>query len=140
LSVEWLIATWGTVLRERADATPLVAGADGSRFDLVLNTLYFRGRVPDPVPMRTVRSLAESGLCQPIPVLARDTAKGLPLVGTSSDYFDFRGLRAARGTLPVLLGECVLGSAAAERLGLGPGDALLTDRGSLYALEAGYPL
>ncbi len=140
LAVEALMARFGEQLVARADATPLLAGAPGSRFDLTLNGLYFRGRVPRALPVGEIDRLVEDGLCLPIPILARDTAEGLPLVGTSNDYFRFRGLRPAVGGLPVQLGECVLGAEAARRTRLGVGDELLTDHESLYRIEAGYPL
>ena len=124
----------------RADATPLVAGAKGSRYDLVLGTLYFRGRVPAPLSMAQAQELDASGLARAIPVLARNRARGAPVVGTTHDYYAFRGLHAARGTLPVMLGDCVLGAAVAARLGLGPGDRVLTDQENLYDLSRGYPL
>jgi putative ABC transport system permease protein len=140
-AVEGLVAVFGRSLRARAVDTPLVVGAKGSRFDLVLNTLYFRGRVPEALPMRELEQVRADGLALPIPVLARNTAGGgWPLVGTTPDYFRFRGLRPASGELPLLLGECVLGARVAARQGLAAGDRLLTDRRNLYALEAGYPL
>lgn len=140
IAVEALVAVFGEQLRARAEATPLVVGAKGSRFDLVLNTLYFRGRVPEALPIRELEVVRKDGLALPIPVLARDTAGGWPLCGTTPDYFRFRGLRPAVGELPLSIGECVVGAAVAARDRIGVGDRLLTDRQSLYAIEAGYPL
>ncbi|MBK8974306.1 MAG: ABC transporter permease [Planctomycetes bacterium] len=140
IAVQLLVGAFSTRLRARALATPLVVGAPGSRFDLVLNTLYFRGRVPRPLPMRELDALIGSGLGTPIPILARDTAQGLPLVGTTPDYFAFRGLRFAAGGMPLAVGECAVGAEAAARLQLTVGSRVISDPGSLYAIEAGYPL
>ena len=140
LGVERLVRVYGAELRARAVATPLVVGAPGSRFDLVLGALYFRGRPARPTSMAELERLAEGGLGAPIPLVAGATAQGVTVVGTSLDYFDFRALAVAEGAAPAWLGEALLGAGAARRLGLGVGDALLADRGSLYDLTVGYPL
>lgn len=135
-----LVDVYGRELVARADATPLVVGAQGSRYDLVLNALYFRGRVPRPTSWAELRSIAASGLGLPVPLLARRTVSGLPLVGTSLDYFRMRGLALAEGELPAELGDAVLGAGAARALGVAAGGKVLTDQGSLYDLSLGYPL
>ena len=139
-AVQLLMRTYGNALEARAAATPLVAGAKGSRYDLVLSSLYFRGRVPSPTSMAEVESLRDGGLALPIPLLVRHRAQGFPVVGTTPDYYRFRGLTPSAGTAPLVLGDVTLGARAASYLGLGVGDTLLSDRGSLYDLGAGYPL
>ena len=139
-AVEGLLGSVSGRLTARADATPLLLGAPGSRFDLVLHALYFRGQVDAPLSMRAVDEVRATGLAAPIPIHSRATARGWPLVGTTPDYFSFRGLRAADGDLPFLLGECCLGAEVAARLGLAVGDKLLSDRRSVYAIDDGYPL
>lgn len=140
VAVELLVDEFSAELAARAESTPLVAGAKGSRYDLVLGTLYFEGRTPTPLSMAEVEDIAEGGLALPIPVLARHRAKGFPVVGTTHDYYSFRGLVAAEGSMPLVLGDCVLGSGVAAELALGPGDTLLTDQENLYDLTQGYPL
>lgn len=140
LAVHWLLASYQTAIGARARATPLVLGAKGSRYDLVLNTLYYRGKVPAPILIGEAERVSESGLALPIPILARHAAGGMPLVGTSPDYYRFRGLGVARGSLPLVLGECTLGAQAARASGLGPGDHLLTDTETVYDISKGYPL
>ena len=140
LSVEWLVARYGASLRARAEATPLVLGAPGSRFDLVLDALYLRGRGARPLSMAHADEAGADGLAVAIPLFTSVTARGRPVVGTSHEYYAFRGLAVADGRLPLHLGECVLGARAARATGLGVGDALLTDRESLYDLARGYPL
>lgn len=140
LCVQLLVDRASDSLAARAENTPLVVGSPGSRYDLVLSSLYFRGRIPKPLTMAEVDRLRAGGLAEPIPVLARGRAGGWPLVGTTYDYFGFRGLLAEQGTLPLVLGDCVLGAEVAEDLGLGPGQRLLTDQDNLYSLAGAYPL
>ena len=140
LAVQVLVARCNRLMIDRSESTPLVLGAKGSPNDLVLNTLYFRGRLDDRLSMSDVRVVAESNLARPIPIYVRYTAGDLPIVGTSLDYFDFRRLRVARGRLPQVLGEVVLGAAAAARLDLTVGHGVLSDFEKLYDLSAAYPL
>jgi putative ABC transport system permease protein len=62
------------------------------------------------------------------------------VVGTSLDYFAFRGLEIGDGRALATLGECVLGSEVAASLGLSPGDSLLTSPSTLFDLAGVYPL
>jgi len=140
VAVQMLVDTYGRALVARAQSTPLVVGAPGSRYDLVLNALYFRGRPPRTTSMAEVEELELGGLGLALPLLARRSARDFPVVGCSHDYYAFRGVTFASGDAPLVLGDAVLGSRVARHLGLGVGDHLLTDRGSLYELSSGYPL
>lgn len=140
LAVQILVGTYQEKLEARAAATPLVIGAPGSRYDLVLSSLYFTGRVPAPTTIAEVDKVQDSGLALAIPLRLGNTAQKRPVVGTAPDYFDFRGLVAREGTLPLFLGECVAGATVAKELGLHAGSTLLTDQGSLYDLSMAYPL
>ncbi len=140
VAVALLVAAQGERMRARAVATPYVVGAPGSRYDLVVSSLWFRGRTPEHTTMRELARIESDGRGVAVPLLVRHTAGGAPLVGTTYDYFERRGLVAAAGRLPGLLGEAVVGSAAAARLGVGVGDRLLTDGESPFALGLGYPL
>jgi len=140
VALQLFVHDFRTGLLARAEATPLVCGAPGSRYDLVLSTLYFEGRVPRPLRMASVDALRESNLGLPVPVLLEGTAGGFPLVGTDLDYFDRRATRVARGSLPRVLGDVVLGSLVAADLDLEPGDSLLSDEVNLYDLSSRYPL
>jgi len=140
LAVELLVNRFEASLVSRSLATPAVIGAPGSRYDLVLSSLYFEGRTPEPLSMQEVEQLGADHLVLPIPLLVRGSAGGRPLVGIPHEYYEFRGLVPERGELPVFLGECVLGARVASELELGPGDHLDTDRGSLYDLGGAYPL
>lgn len=131
--VHVLVERYQTELTARADATPLIAGARGSRFDLTLATLWFRpGRLPT-LPFATRDALADGAIA--IPMHVRYTARGRPLVGTGIDYFQLRRLRPAAGTLPLQLGDCVLGAHLARSLDLHAGDALLSDPVDVYDLS-----
>ncbi len=140
LSAHLLIAQYGDSLTARARATPLVVGAKGNRFDLVLKALYFGSAQVDAIRMAEVESIRESGLATPIPLHLRFTARGHPIVGTTLDYFEFRGLRVARGTDLHTLGQAVLGAKVAAELQIDPGDHLFSDQRSLYDISKTYPL
>ena len=140
LALELLLDESEQQLLSRADSTPLLLGARGSALDLVMNSLYFDDEVPELVSMRAADEIDASGLATPVPLYVRFRARGFSIVGTSMDYFDFRGLRIAQGRQLALLGECVIGAGVAERLGLAPGDSLLSSPEVLFDLAGIYPL
>jgi putative ABC transport system permease protein len=140
LALELLLDESERQLLARAETTPLVVGAKGSSLDLVMNSLYFGDTVPELISLAAADRIADTDLALPIPLYVRFKARGLPIVGTNLDYFDFRGLSVAQGRNLALLGECVLGARAAEELGLGPGDALLSSPETLFDLAGVYPL
>jgi len=127
-------------LTARAAATPLVVGAKGSPLELVLNTLYFATDVPAPFRYAQLTRIAEGGRARAIPLHTGFRVQGYPIVGTSLDYFDFRGLRIAAGRQVALLGECVVGAAAAEALSVEPGDTLISSPENVFDLAGAYPL
>jgi len=140
VSLQLLLGESERQLMSRAVSTPLVIGAKGSSLDLVMNSLYFSDEVPELVDMEASERIMESGLALPIPVYVRFHARGNPIVGTTLDYFDFRGLKVAEGRNLAVLGDCVLGAKVAENLGLKPGDNLLSSPETLFDLAGVYPL
>jgi putative ABC transport system permease protein len=140
LSLELLLDESERQLLARAETTPLVVGAKGSSLDLVMNSLYYGDTVPELLTMAAGDRVTETDLALSIPLYVRFKARGFPIVGTNLDYFDFRGLEIAKGRHLTLLGECVLGARAAEELGLGPGDSLLSSPETLFDLAGVYPL
>jgi len=127
-----LSARYERSLLARSADTPLVVGAKGSRFDLVLGALYFRPSRIDPVPRALYDELlAEPGLLA-IPLHTGHTAQSEPLVGTTVEYFQWRGLRPGSGRLPAVIGEAVLGARVAQRLGVGAGESIFSDQPELY--------
>jgi putative ABC transport system permease protein len=127
-------------LTARAAATPLIVGAKGSPLELVLNTLYFRSDWPEPMRFEQAIQIDTSGLALAIPMYVRFQAQGNAIVGTSFEYFEYRGLEIAAGRQLGMLGECVLGSRVADALGAAPGDYVLSSPESVFDLAGVYPL
>jgi len=127
-------------LMSRAVSTPLVVGAKGSALDLIMNTLYFGDERPEAIGMKAVNRIWDSDLALPIPLYTRFKARGFPIVGTSLDYFDFRGLRVESGRVLAVLGDCVVGARVVADLKLKPGDSLVSSPESLFDLAGVYPL
>lgn len=140
VSLQLLLGESERQLMSRAVSTPLVIGAKGSSLDLVMNSLYFSDEVPELVGMEASERVMESDLALPIPVYVRFHARGNPIVGTTLDYFDFRGLKVVEGRNLAVLGDCVLGARVAENLRLKPGDSLLSSPETLFDLAGVYPL
>jgi putative ABC transport system permease protein len=124
----------------RADATPLVLGGRGSPLELVLNSLYFSLEETASIDSSVAEELRDSGLVEPIPLNVRYHSQQVPIVGTTLDYFDFRGLQVAQGRQLLTLGEAVVGAVAAEKLGVGPGDAVISSPESVFDIAGVYPL
>jgi len=127
-------------LMSRASQTPLVVGQKGSALDLVMNTLYFGDDVPELMTMAASDRIVDTDLALPIPMYVRFQARGNSIVGTTLDYFEFRGLEIATGRQMAVLGDCVLGARVAESLTLKPGDNLVSSPESLFDLAGVYPL
>lgn len=140
LAGRMLLERHGQELRSRAATTPLVIGGAGSRFDLVLASLYFRPAQLPMLPLGLVESLGARDGVPLIPLHLRFTARGLPLVGTELDYFGKRRLEVAEGVALRRLGDCLLGASAARELGLGPGDRVLTDPRDAYLVAGAAPV
>ncbi len=135
-----LIDAAETRLTARAEATPLVIGAPGSRLDLVMAALHFDAASPAPTTMATVDAVWESGLADAIPLHLGFRAGAHPIVGTSLDYFELRGLELAAGRGLAVLGETVIGAQVAEARGLAPGDTIVSSPETLFDLAGSYPL
>jgi putative ABC transport system permease protein len=118
----------------------LLVGARGSPLELVLNSLYFESDTPATTSFDQVTRVRESGLAEPIPLYVRFRSREHPIVGTTLEYFDFRGLRLAAGRQMAVLGECVLGATVAQSLSVGPGDAVISSPEGVFDLAGVYPL
>ena len=155
VALSTLLETASRDMRARAAVAPLVLGAKGSESDLVFGALFFATRAPDNLAMRdlarvetrvetreTDRDLAEtrSPLAFAVPIALGATARKTPVVGTTLDYFDRRGLAPERGAFFATISDCVVGAGAARALGLAPGDKLFTDPESLSNLAGVFPL
>jgi len=126
--------------RLRAEATPLVLGAKGSRFGLVMHTLYFRGEPPTTIPVSEQRRVDAMGLAETIPLHVKFTARGVSVAGTTPNYFAFRRLAVVQGQPLQRLGDCLVGASAAKRLKLQPGDRLVSDPENMFDLSGPSPL
>ncbi|WP_147125346.1 ABC transporter permease [Shimia ponticola] len=135
-----LLSTSERALVARGDATPLLLGSRGSQLDLTMSALYFSDERPDPVPMAEVETVWDSNLGVPIPVHTAFSSSGFRIVGTTLDYFDFRGLSPVDGRGLSILGDAVIGSEVAESLGKGVGDTLVSAPENLFDLDGVYPL
>jgi putative ABC transport system permease protein len=127
-------------LTARAEATPLLIGAKGSPLELVLNSLYFGHDVPEAMRHGQVGRVEDTGFALPIPLYVRFKAGGDPIVGTTLDYFDFRGLSIAEGRQMVRLGDCVVGARVAQRREIRPGGNLISSPENVFDLAGVYPL
>lgn len=140
LSLSLLLDESKRQLLSRADLTPLVVGARGSALDLMMNTLYFDDEVPETISMAALQQVLESNLADPIPLYARFQARDFPIIGTSIDYFDFRGLELMEGRPLARLGEAVLGAEVAKELDLKPGNSIVSSPETVFDLAGSYPL
>ena len=140
LGLQLVVQQTAVDMTARADHSPLLLGRRGSPLELVLNSLYFSTGQPPTLDYRRVDELRGSGLVNPIPLYVRFQSQGHPIVGTSLEYFDFRGLRIASGRQMVRLGEAVLGAGAAEKLAAGAGDFVVSSPESVFDLAGVYPL
>ena len=138
-AIDALVSESAEQLRDRAAATPLIVGAKGSEVDLVLNTLYFDSDSPSAIAMAEADRAVESGFAEVIPLHVRFRAQKHRIVGTTLDYFKFRGLHVERGRPFAMLGECVLGSDVAATLALTPDDTLLSSPENVFNLDAPLP-
>ena len=140
LALQLLLTESERQLMSRAISTHLIVGAKGSALDLVMNTIYFGDEVPELITMEASDQVLESGLALPIPLYVRFKVRGIPIVGTNLDYFEFRNLRVGEGRQLAVLGDCVVGAKVAERLNLVTGDSLVSSPESLFDLAGIYPL
>jgi len=140
VATQTLLSTSERALVARGEATPLLLGSRGSQLDLTMAALYFSEERPNPVAMREVEAVWDSGLGVPIPVHTAFSSGGFRIVGTTLDYFDFRNLEATSGRGLSLLGDAVIGSDVASTLGKGVGDTLVSSPENLFDLDGVYPL
>lgn len=149
----WLPLTVRSVMQQfrdeiiqRAEVTPLIIGAKGSKIDLALHALYFESAAPDETSMAEVTYIRESGYATAIPLHLRyrtqrkNGADGAPIVGTTVDYFQFRKLSLQAGQGLQIYGDCVVGCNVADRMKLTVDDQLLSAPRNTFNLVGDYPL
>lgn len=127
-------------LLSRAQETPLIFSAPGSRLDAALGALFFKGETTADLTMADYDQLLEIDLALPLPVLRSGTAGGYSVVGTDLEYLQFRALELAEGRKFVQLGDAVVGARVAETLDLAPGNTITTDTTRIFELAGTYPV
>lgn len=140
IGLDIIVSQSAEELTARAQATPLLVGAKGSPLELVLNSLYFESDTPSPMSYSEADRVDQSGLARAIPLYTRFRAGESTIVGTTLEYFGFRHLDLAEGRLMTMMGECVLGSRAAEDAGVDLGGYILSSPESVFDLAGVYPL
>ena len=140
LFLELIVRDTREQLTARADSTPMVFGAPGSSLDLVMNSLYFTRARPRALSMSDVTAIDETGLALAIPINTRFQAGAHPIIGTTLDYFEMRGLKIAAGRPLAVLGEALVGHHAAEDLEVTAGDSVISSPEDLFNLAGQYPL
>lgn len=146
VTVRLLLNQFRTEIVARANSTPLVIGSKGSRVDLALQALYFDTIAPEQTTMAEADYIQDSGFATAIPIhvdYKTQTVNGAaaaPIVGTTIEYFEFRGLSLASGNSLAMLGDCVLGAGVARRMNLKPGGKILSAPKNAFNLAGDYPL
>jgi putative ABC transport system permease protein len=123
-----LMAVWS--LRTQAQKTftnvnsgfDAVLGARGSKLQLTLNALFHLEDSPGNLPIADWESMKKRpDVERAVPIAVGDNYKGWRVVGTTPEMFAGMKARVGRLFYPALR-EAAVGSFAAERLGLKPGD------------------
>ena len=140
LGIYRVVQTAQDYMRARAVTTPLLLGAPGSPLELVFNGIYFTEPGVATLPLSETKRPRADGLAATIPVYARHRSGDFRIVGTTLDYFTFRGLELQSGRLFGRIGDCVIGAQVAARLGLGSGDTLVSTPEQMFDLAGVYPL
>lgn len=126
-----------------SQAYDLIVGAKGSPIQLVLNTVFLQD-----IPVGNVshdfysRLAGDRRVDRAIPLGLGDSVSGFRVVGTTREFFSLSPKPGQPPTLQLAGGrlfekpfEAVLGAAAAEKLGLKPGDTLRSSHGVIQAIE-----
>ena len=146
VTVRLLLNQFRAEIVKRADATPLIIGSRGSQIDLALHALYFESVSPETTTMSEAAYVQDSGFATPIPLhiayqtQSTNNVDGVPIVGTTFEYFEFRQLSLSSGEGLAILGDCVLGSNVARKTNLKPGDHILSAPKNAFNLAGDYPL
>ena len=146
LTVRLLLNQFRSEIISRASETPLIVGARGSQIDLALHALYFDTVPPVTTVMGESNYVQDSGFATAVPIHVNyrtqsvNDQDGVPIVGTTIEYFEFRKLRLASGSGMAMLGDCVIGSNVSKTMNLGPGDQVLSAPKNAFNLAGDYPL
>ena len=117
---------------------PILAGAKGSAYQLVLNTVFLRDRPVGNIPFSEMEILKNRGETRAVyPLGFGDNYRGFRLVGTDRALFGYRPVKnkdpwlsLEEGALFQEEGEAVIGSETARITGLKVGDTFRSVHGS----------
>ncbi|MFO0941272.1 MAG: FtsX-like permease family protein [Pirellulales bacterium] len=140
LATRWVTRTFEAKAIARAQQTPLIIGAKGSRFAVALHALYFRGESPTAMRYDEFQRVNDLDIATLIPLHSRFRASGKVIVGTTAEYFKIRQLFVEAGEPMSRLGDCVVGASAAKDLGISPSDKLLSESDNAFDLSGAAPL
>lgn len=117
---------------------PILAGAKGSAYQLVLNTVFLRDRPVGNIPLDEMKKLEDTGKTQAVyPLGFGDNYRGFRIVGTDGALFDYRPVKnkapwltLREGAIFKEEGEAVIGSETARLTGLQVGDTFRSVHGT----------
>lgn len=116
---------------------PILAGAKGSAYQLVLNTVFLRDRPVGNIPYEEMEKLVDTGKTQAVyPLGFGDNYRGFRIVGTRADLFSYRPVKTGIPGFPAGRtdfkeeGEAVIGSETARLTGLKVGDTFRSVHGT----------
>lgn len=113
-------------LNRAVEPFPILMGAKGSPYQLVINTIFLRDAPIGNISYADVDKLRQSGKADlVIPLAFGDNYRGFRIVGTEKALFDYRPnktrgpwLAVAEGSAFAAPGDAVIGSETARRTGL----------------------
>lgn len=117
---------------------PILAGARGSAYQLVLNTVFLRDRPVGNISYEEMKKLEDGGKTQAVyPLGFGDNYRGFRIAGTDAALFDYRPkknkgpwLAMGEGRAFRNEGEAVIGSETARLTGLKVGDTFKSVHGT----------
>lgn len=117
---------------------PILAGAKGSAYQLVLNTVFLRDRPVGNIPLDEMKKLEGTGKTQAVyPLGFGDNYRGFRIVGTDGALFGYRPVKnkdpwltLQEGAVFKEEGEAVIGSETARLTGLQVGDTFRSVHGT----------
>lgn len=117
---------------------PILAGAKGSAYQLVLNTVFLRDRPVGNIPYEEMEKLVDTGKTQAVyPLGFGDNYRGFRIVGTRANLFSYRPVKnrdpwlsLQEGQIFQKEGEAVIGSETARLTGLKVGDTFRSVHGT----------
>lgn len=122
--------------RLRAVSTPLLVGPRGSELELVLASVYFDKPLDQAMRWDQLSRVHKKELGSVIPLHTRFTVRDSQVVGTTEEYLDIRKLQLSDGRRWSILGECVIGSNVANRMGLQIGDKVPVSSSPAFVLDS----